>query len=166
MAFYFNDFEKHSCPQKEYTLSTPDNVASGIGHYQKILLYYLSSINESHFSKLFPKGYNKSLETQVHKVVRTQFDLVRKMKDLHNGIIMTFPSKVDKPHGMWIHRFFLLQNICSEIAVKDEAPILAYSYFGNFGNADVTWKFFVTVVKGGNNDSHGDNLVSKLTWKA
>ncbi len=58
MALYFNDFEKHSRPKKEYTLSTPDNVASGIGHNKKILLYYLSSINESCFSKLFPKGYN------------------------------------------------------------------------------------------------------------
>jgi hypothetical protein len=166
MALYFNDFEKHSCPQKEYTLSTPDNIASGIGHNQKILLYYLSSINKSCFSKLFPKGYNKSLETQVHKVVHAQFDLVRKMKDPRNGIIMTFPSKVDKPHGMWIHRFFLLQNICSEIAVKDEAAIGAYSFFGNFGNADVTWKSFMTVVKGGNNDGHRDNLVSILAWKA
>ena len=69
-------------------------------------------------------------------------------QDPCNGIIMTFHSKVDKPHGMWIHRFFLPQNICSEIAVKDEAAIGAYSFFGNFDNADVTWKSFMTVVKG------------------
>ncbi len=59
-----------------------------------------------------------------------------------------FPSKVDKPHGMLIHCFFLLQNICSEIAVKDEAAIGAYSFFDNFGDADVTGKSFMTVVKG------------------
>ncbi len=70
MALWFNDFENHSCPKKEYMLSTPDHIAAGICHNQKILLYYLSRINESHFSKLFPKGHNKSVETQVHKVVR------------------------------------------------------------------------------------------------
>ncbi len=48
--------------------------------------------------------------------------------DPRNGIIMTFPSKVDKPHGIRIHCFFLLQNICSEIAVKDEAAFGAYSF--------------------------------------
>jgi hypothetical protein len=127
MAPYFNDFKKHSSPKKEYMLSTLDQIAAGIGHSQMILLFYLSRINESCFSKLFPKDTTNPLKIKCIKLC-AQFDQIRKMKDHRNGIITTFPAKVDKPDGMWIHCFFLLQNICSKIAVRDKAAIKAHSF--------------------------------------
>ncbi len=85
------------------------------------------------------------------------------MKDHPNGIIMTFPVKVDKLDGMWINSFFPLQNNCREIAVRDEAAIEAFSFFGN---ANGTWKSFMTLVMHGNNKDHRDNIVRIVSWKA
>lgn len=156
MMLYFNNFETHSRPKKDYQYSTPDQIAAGIAHNQKILLFYLSKIDESRFNKLFPMGYNRALETAVHKIVRAQFDLIRKMKI--NGIVMSFPSKVETSDGMWIHRFFLMQNICSDIAVRDEEGMKQYTFHGT----NLTWKSFMAVVKRQPNDG---KLVSILSWK-
>ena len=158
MKLYFNDFSTHSRPKKDYQQFTPDLIAAGIGHNQKILLFCLFKIDESCFLKLFPMGHNRALETAVHKIVRVQFDLTRKMK-IH-GIIMTFPSKVDNPDGMWINRFFLLQNICSDIAVSNEASMKEYTFRGTTKN--ITWKSFMTVV---NIQPNAPMLVSLLSWK-
>ena len=76
MKLYFNDFSTHSRPKKkDYYKFTLDLIAAGIGHNQKILLFYLFKIDESRFLKLFPMGHNRALETLVHKIVRAQFDL-------------------------------------------------------------------------------------------
>jgi hypothetical protein len=158
MKLYFNDFSTHSCPKKDYQKSTPERIAAGIGHNQKILLFYLFKIDESRFLNLFPMGHNRALDTAVHKIVRAQFDLTRKMK-IH-GIIMTFPSKVDNPDGMWINHFFLLQNICSDLAVSNKACMKEYTFCGTTKN--ISWKSFMTVV---NIQPNADKVVSILSWK-
>jgi hypothetical protein len=77
-----------------------------------------------------------------------------------HGFIMTFPSKVDNPDGMWINHFFLLQNICSDIAVSNEACMKEYTFHRTTKN--ITWKSFMTVV---NIQPNAAKLVSILLWK-
>ena len=71
MKLYFNDFSTHSRPKKDYQKSTPEQIAAGIGHNQKILLFYLFKIDEARFLRLFPMGHNRALEMAVHKIVES-----------------------------------------------------------------------------------------------
>jgi hypothetical protein len=82
MKLYFNDFSTHSRPKKDYQKSTPEQIAAGIGHNQKILLFYLFKIDESRFLRLFPMGHNRALEMAVHKIVESP---VRSNKEDENS---------------------------------------------------------------------------------
>jgi len=60
MKLYFNDFSTHSRPKKDYQNSTPEKIAAGIGHNQKILLFYLFKIDESFFFETISYGSQQS----------------------------------------------------------------------------------------------------------
>lgn len=125
-------------PAQFYLNVDKDDIMRAIKTNQQMLLFYLRHNQPKHQVQiLYPKI--SDLKKDPFKLCQLTREWYGKLK---KGVMSHWNHAAEDNPGVWVHHFYLLQNVHEKFCVRSESDLAKIKFFGE----GVTWRYFFDLV--------------------